>query len=484
MSDSQAHVPIRAITKGPGYHWFGYYDKLQFDPTSRYVLAMSVGFEHRAPRPGDEIGIGVIDLQDGDAWRPLGTTTAWCWQQGCMLQWIPGSASAVIWNERAGDRYVARITDTATGASRTVPAAVYALAPDGRTAVGPDFRRLNDMRPGYGYEGIADPYADQLAPEESGIHTVDLDTGETRQIISVAEAAAVPYPHGDLSRAKHYFNHLLFNPDGTRFIFLHRWRTPGERGMRTRMFTSNADGSDLHVVDDYGGMSHFIWRSKKRAYLCFDEWNVWYKNREMDGEGKAVPHLIEEVYNLEDALVVAGFLHSFVRHADVLKIANLAQIVNVIAPLVTRGDELLVQSIFYPLAMFASRRDGEALRLAVEGPRYEGAGNGEVDYVDASAILDGERLHLFLTNRSLTEPAPVALAIADRAVTACEAAEILTGPEPKAANSFAEPELIKTREFTAVATEDGEVRCELPPLSFAALTVRLAPAAATSGGRS
>ncbi|MDE0449265.1 MAG: hypothetical protein OXH96_21565 [Spirochaetaceae bacterium] len=76
----------------------------------------------------------------------------------------------------------------------------------------------------------------------------------------MADAAAVPYPHADLSRAKHYFNHLLFNPDGTRFIFLHRWRTPGVPGMRTRMFTANADGSDLHVVDDYGGMSHFIWR--------------------------------------------------------------------------------------------------------------------------------------------------------------------------------------------------------------------------------
>ena len=232
-------------------------------------------------------------------------------------------------------------------------------------------------------------------------------------------------------------------------------------------------------------------RSKKRAYLCFDEWNVWYKNREMDGEGKVAPHLIEEAYNLEDALVVAGFLHSFVRHADVLKIANLAQIVNVIAPLITRGDDLLVQSIFYPLAMFASRRDGEALRLAVDGPRYEGAGNGEVDYVDASAILDGDRLHLFLTNRSLAEPAPVSLGVADRTVAACEAAEILTGanrkaakPDPKAANSFAEPELIKTREFTAVATEDGEARCELPPLSFAALTVRLAPAGTASGGRS
>ena len=94
-------------------------------------------------------------------------------------------------------------------------------------------------------------------------------------------------------------------------------------------------------------------KSRKRAYLCFDEWNVWYKNMQMDGAGQFAPHLVEEVYNLEDALVVAGFLHSFVRHADMVKIANLAQIVNVIAPILTSDDALLVQSIFYPFAMFS-----------------------------------------------------------------------------------------------------------------------------------
>ena len=84
----------------------------------------------------------------------------------------------------------------------------------------------------------------------------------------------------------------------------------------------------------------------------------------------------------------------------------------------------------------------------------------------------------------------MALAVADRAVTACEDAEILTGPnrnaagpDPRAANSFDEPELIKTRAFHKVAVEDGEVRCELPPLSFAALTLGLAPGGAAAGGR-
>jgi len=214
-------------------------------------------------------------------------------------------------------------------------------------------------------------------------------------------------------------------------------------------------------------------RSKKRAYLCFDEWNVWYKNMQMDGAGKFAPHLVEEVYNLEDALVVAGFLHSFVRHADVLKIANLAQIVNVIAPLITRGGDLLVQSTFYPLAMFAERRSGVSLRCAVEGPAYEGATNGCVHTIDSSAILDGDRLHVFLTNRSVDESAEVEIKLAERTVCACESAELLTGPDAKAANTFEDGSIVKAQPFKEIRVADGQAVCQLPPLSFAAITLKL-----------
>ena len=258
-----AAVPIRAITSGPGRHWFGYYDKLQFDPTGRYLLGMRVDFEGRQPRPDDSIAVGVIDLEAGDAWREVGRTRAWCWQQGCMLQWIPGSDRRIIWNDRQGDRFVSRILDLESGASRTLPAAIYAVAPDGRTAIGTDFRRLNDMRPGYGYAGIPDPNREVLAPEDTGIYTLDLteNGAEPDLVITVAEVAALPYPHGDMGTTKHYFNHLLFNTNGSRFIFLHRWRW-GE-GRRTRMLTAARDGSGLHVVDDYGRMSHFIWRDRE-----------------------------------------------------------------------------------------------------------------------------------------------------------------------------------------------------------------------------
>ena len=254
--------PVRAITRGPKYHWFGYYDKLEFDPSNRRVLGMEVGFEHRSPRPDDEIRIGMVDLQDEDRWVELGSSTAWGWQQGCMLQWIPESRSEVIWNDREGDRYISRVLDVHTGKSRTIPCAVYALSPDGKWAVSTDFRRLNDTRPGYGYVGIPDPNADVLAPEDEGIWRVDLATGSRELLFSVAQAAAIPNPHAETERLKHYFNHLLVSPDGTRLIFLHRWRYPPGtgRGFGTRMFTVGSDGSEPYVLDPHGRTSHFIWR--------------------------------------------------------------------------------------------------------------------------------------------------------------------------------------------------------------------------------
>jgi hypothetical protein len=260
MSLHKGLPTARAITTGPRYHWFGYYDKLEFDPGERYVLGMEVDFEHRSPRADDEIRVGMVDLDDGDRWIELGTSRAWCWQQGCMLQWRPGSRSEVMWNDRDKDRFVCHILDVETGRKRTLPYPFYAVRPDGRTAVAPDFRRINDMRPGYGYAGLPDPQAEVLAPEDSGIYSLDLETGEREWIVSLAQVAAMAYPHADLSTAKHYFNHLLFNTDGMRFEFLHRWRLEGQRGFGTRMLTAALDGARVRVVDDYGHTSHFIWR--------------------------------------------------------------------------------------------------------------------------------------------------------------------------------------------------------------------------------
>jgi hypothetical protein len=259
-SKSPALPPVRAITRGPRFHWFSYYDKLQFDPSCRHVLGMEVDFEHRSPRPDDVIKIGMVELDKGDAWTQLGESRSWCWQQGCMLQWRPGSKDEIIWNDRQDGRFVCHVLNVHSAKKGTLPYPVYTLSPDGRTAVAPDFRRVQDMRPGYGYAGLADPHADDAAPKDSGIFRVDLETGRRELIISLAQIAEFGKIPGDPKGAKHYFNHLLFNTDGSRFIFLHRWRAAGLRSFGTRMLTARPDGGDIRVVDPHGRTSHFIWR--------------------------------------------------------------------------------------------------------------------------------------------------------------------------------------------------------------------------------
>jgi len=258
--------PLRAITRGPRFHWRGYYDKLLFDPANRFVLAHQVDFEHRSPGPEDTVRVGMIDTADKDRWIELGTSRAWNWQQGSMLQWVPGSDSEVAWNDREGDRFVCHLLDTRTGKRRTLPHPFYCLSPDGRWALAPDFRRLNDTRPGYGYAGLPDPHAAHAAPENAGIWRMDLQTGRQELLLSFADAARIPHPGGFSKGAKHWFNHLLFNTDGSRFLFLHRWR--GERegqSFATRMFTASPDGKDLFILDPHGKTSHFVWRDESHV---------------------------------------------------------------------------------------------------------------------------------------------------------------------------------------------------------------------------
>lgn len=261
--------------------------------------------------------------------------------------------------------------------------------------------------------------------------------------------------------------------DITDYVSLHRYVGNPKDDTADYLGVTNSIDQQIEEMDAVCRFVQAKNKSSKRAYLCFDEWNVWYKNHEHDGKGKVAPHLIEEVYNLEDALVVAGFFNSFIRHADTVKIANIAQIVNVIAPLLTRGDELLVQSIFYPFEMYTKRRDGIALTTTVEGPTYTSETYGETTMIDASSIIDGDTLHVFATNRSLSDAAPLTIDLSDRAITALIDAEILTGMDPKAHNTYDQPDNVVSQPFTDVKIVDGKAVVELPPLSVCAMSLML-----------
>jgi hypothetical protein len=256
--------PVRPITKGPRFHWFGYYDKLQFDPTSRYALGMEGSIEHRLPTADDHVRLGLVDTEDGDRWTELGVGHAWSWHQGCMLQWLPGSKTDVIYNDRVDGQFVSHILNVRTGKKRTLPMPVYCVSPDARWGLVNDFRRSFAMRPETGYAGLEDPHSAELAPEKSGIWRMDLSTGKHELILSLAEVVKIPRPDGYSRNAKHYFDHLLFAPDGKRFIFFQRWRGEAEgRGFATRMLSADANGKNVRVLDPYGKTSHYIWRDGK-----------------------------------------------------------------------------------------------------------------------------------------------------------------------------------------------------------------------------
>lgn len=283
-------APVRTLTRGPKFHWFGYYDKDQFCPDGRFVLSNEVDFEHRSPAADDGIRVGMVDLQDGDRWIELGSSRAWNWQQGCMLQWVPGSSDEVIWNDRDGDRFVCHVKAVRSGKTRTIPHPVYAVSPDGAWAVAPDFRRLNDTRPGYGYAGVTDPNREVAAPDDAGIWRVDLKTGTQSLLLSFADIARIEPPEGYSKGAKHWFNHLLVAPDGKRFVFLHRWRGEAEKtSWRTRMLSVDADGRNPYVLIPSGKVSHFVWRDPQHilAYAGYGpgakEWRFQvFKDRTQD----------------------------------------------------------------------------------------------------------------------------------------------------------------------------------------------------------
>lgn len=255
-------LEVSAITTGPKHHFFGYYDKFPWNVSGRFLLGLETGFMERRPTAEDAAVIGMVDLHAANRWLPLAETRAWNWQQGAMLQWLGGDAErTIVYNVCADGCFAAVVHDVQSGARRCLPRAVYALSRDGCQAVSLNFARLASTRPGYGYEGVADPWAEQLHPDGDGLYWMDMRTGENRLVVSLAQVVGIGHT-AEMDGAKHWFNHVQFNPSGRRFLFLHRW-VSGQGRRRTRLFTADPDGGALHCVSDHDMVSHFDWQDDR-----------------------------------------------------------------------------------------------------------------------------------------------------------------------------------------------------------------------------
>jgi alpha-L-arabinofuranosidase len=266
-------------------------------------------------------------------------------------------------------------------------------------------------------------------------------------------------------------------------ISLHAYygNTAAWSGNSTARFLAMNLDMDRHIheiaaVCDY---VQGLQRSRKRLWLSFDEWNVWYRARGgpfTNGRRTAAPHLLEEVYNLEDALVVGGFVNTLLRNSDRVRIGCLAQLVNVIAPLVTNESGVLRQSTYYPYSWALRYARGRVLDLRVESDTYAITGTGlqadfardaDVPFLDVVATLDESagRAAVLMLNRDLAAARDIVLEWDDVVPTRVLACETLTGPDLKAVNTFADPRRVVPQRLDPPAAA-ARMTFNLPPRSY------------------
>ena len=219
-------------------------------------------------------------------------------------------------------------------------------------------------------------------------------------------------------------------------------------------------------------------RSFKRIMLSFDEWNVWYKARGYSYQRKPgwpeAPQLIEEVYNMQDALVVGGALITLLNNCDRVRIACLAQLVNVIGPIMTEtGGPAWRQTIFYPFAQASLHAHGRVLKTFVESPFYTALSVAQITYLVSAVTADDAtgRISIFALNRHLTDDMELDVQLNGFQVGTVEVASQMRHDDLMATNTRDAPDTVKPGELAGVHLAEGRVRATLKPASWNVIVV-------------
>jgi len=220
-------------------------------------------------------------------------------------------------------------------------------------------------------------------------------------------------------------------------------------------------------------------KSDRQINISFDEWNVWYQGRPESivpsgDDWPVAPALLEDKYSVADAVVVGSLLISLLRHSDRVRAACMAQLVNVIAPIMTQpGGPAWKQTIFHPFALTARHAKGDVLKLAVRCGAVPTVKFGDVPAIDAVATRDAETgdVALFLVNRQVDGNEEVVVDLGALGGAKVAEAVVLTNPDVTWAASAADSTSVAPKPLATVA-QGGELRFKLPPVSWA--MVRLA----------
>lgn len=260
--------------------------------------------------------------------------------------------------------------------------------------------------------------------------------------------------------------------DTVDYVSLHQYY--GNRENDTQSFISDSVALDgfigtvVSICDYIQGKHH----GKKKINVSLDEWNVWYHSNDQDKkipEWVEAPPQLEDVYNFEDAILVGGMINVMLRHADRLKMACLAQLVNVIAPIMTEnGGRAWAQTIYYPF-MYASRYSkGEVLRVVTDSPKYDCKRYTDVDYLDASAVYseEEEAVTIFAINRDMEEDMLAEFDMRDfdgyRVIEHVTMADY----DAKAENTADAPNTVIPKNLEITQPSEGKLEVRLPKFSW------------------
>ncbi|WP_212912055.1 alpha-N-arabinofuranosidase [Streptomyces sp. TS71-3] len=216
-------------------------------------------------------------------------------------------------------------------------------------------------------------------------------------------------------------------------------------------------------------------KSPKRIDLSFDEWNVWYMLRHQaatagpSDEWPEAPRLLEDSYSVTDAVVVGSLLIALLRHADRVRMACLAQLVNVIAPIMTEpGGPAWRQTTFHPFAQASRYGRGEVLDVRVSGPAHRTARHGEVPLLHATAVRDPGTgaVTVFAVNRDQHRPLPLDIALGALGLSRVVEHSALADPDPEARNTLDAPDRVTPHPVNGTVLTEGSLHTVLEPLSW------------------
>lgn len=239
--------------------WFGYYNYDVINTDGTKLLCNRANFDGRAITANDWIELGYYELGNGE-WHHIAYTDSFNWQQGAMLQWMPGKGNEtkVIFNCSDKKHFYSVIHDIESGKEERICFPVYCVTPDGKQSITLNYERNYWCR-AYHYQSVRNPEYDVRVAEDDGVFAVDLTTGEVKRIVAIQDV--ITCGHDDVfDTARHWLEHIMISPDGEKFVFLHRFSFGN--GYRTRIFIANIDGTDLQEIVGWKNKewSHFGWK--------------------------------------------------------------------------------------------------------------------------------------------------------------------------------------------------------------------------------